>query len=159
MKKPTYKEQFDKLTEAYIAGEVNPLDSCACFIGNLLNGKNEWGAGRAFTDEYECVIKQPQLIADCVAKEAGGLYTPYEIIDMEMLFLQTISDWSPGAARRMFYSARKIVVDDESLVTEEDESALFHAFCVTLDRLKEIHISKGEVIDETPVFKKRVLTH
>lgn len=37
------------------------------------------------------------------------------------------------------------------------ENTLFHAFEVTLEALKQLRISKGEIIDETPVFVKRSL--
>lgn len=38
----TYKEQFDKLTRAYINDEVQPFENCACFVGNLLNKNAMW---------------------------------------------------------------------------------------------------------------------
>jgi hypothetical protein len=37
------------------------------------------------------------------------------------------------------------------------EDALFNAMDVTLDMLKEIHISNGEVIEEEFIFTKRKL--
>src|SRR5258706_548549 len=42
---PTYKEQFDKVTEAYINGTLEPYRSCACFIGNMLGG-SDWDGFR-----------------------------------------------------------------------------------------------------------------
>lgn len=37
METPTFKEQYNKIVNAYLKGELNPWDGCACFVGNLLN--------------------------------------------------------------------------------------------------------------------------
>lgn len=39
------------------------------------------------------------------------------------------------------------------------EDYLFSGMSAALDVLRQIHIERGEVIDETPVFTKRNLTH
>lgn len=38
----TYKQAFDKITEAYIKGEIKPLNSKFCFCGNLCNNDSGW---------------------------------------------------------------------------------------------------------------------
>jgi len=157
-KTPTYKEQFDKLTRAYISGEVDPWDCQACFVGNLLNNVGRWsdcrigdidifmtGKGRigfaSWSNEYRF-----NKGVDTILEESSGLYTPQEIADIEAVFIKTIVD----------NGGRQYAWKDE-IVTPTDEEALFVAFEATLEFLKQIHISKGEVIDETPVFQKRQL--
>lgn len=38
----TYKQAFDKITEAYIKGEIEPLDPNFCFCGTLCNNETHW---------------------------------------------------------------------------------------------------------------------
>ena len=140
IKTPTYKEQFDKLTRAYIEDRVNPMKGCACFIGNLLNERGDWEGGRSASmllsgeqDAVKLLNTNSSLIVKVVMEEANGLYTPLEIVQMEILFVRTFKKG------------------------KETEVALFMAFKKTLDLLKQIHQSKGEVIDETPKFTKREL--
>jgi len=124
----TYKEQFDKLTRAYISGEVIPKECKACFVGNLLNKTREWAVKR-FLDKTKPLYTWSAYNAFDLDPEYN-FYTMMEICLMENNFM------------------RKYI---------GDEDALFIAFESTLELLKQIHISKGEVIDEVPVFKKRQL--
>lgn len=138
---PSYKTQFDKLTKAYINGEVRRLDSCACFVGNLLNGNGQWGYGRKALGAFGRITSDDSmriLAESCILKEASSLYTLQEILDMEALFM--------GVSTGLFENY------------EEQENALFAAFEQTLEMLKQIHIAHGEQIeDEIPVFIKREL--
>jgi uncharacterized protein YbcC (UPF0753/DUF2309 family) len=77
-------------------------------------------------------LKHSQRVADTVF----SFYTNKEIIEMEDMFMDQI----PSHNTMPNY-----------------ENELFIAFEKTLERLKQIHISKGEVIDDAPVFKKRIL--
>jgi len=43
MKTPTFREQYNKIVGAYLRDELKPLNSCACFVGNLLNNTAGWG--------------------------------------------------------------------------------------------------------------------
>lgn len=149
MNTPTYKEQFDKLTEAYIRGEVNHNNDFACFVGNLLNRSRWWSKSRyisvkATTWEVTSVFNPDKLhfIYTAIANEANGLYTPVEIIRLEKKFLET------------FYKEYQCFFSN---MTDKYENAIFVAFEETLELLKQIHISKGEIIDETPKFTKREL--
>lgn len=158
-KNPTYKEQFDKLTIAYIAGKVQRLNSCACFIGNLLNGNGSWrplGTSichdlviMGISDRTARMRAEEELLGGfginsvlrTLSKECKNFYSPVDILELEGIFLT----WSRSDA------------DYNNYANEED--ALFIGFVKTLERLKEIHISKGEIIDEDQplVFKKREL--
>ena len=48
-------------------------------------------------------------------------------------------------------------VDGNRHTNKPSESGLFSGMCAALDVLKQIHIERGEVIDEVPVFKQRQL--
>lgn len=155
--KPTYQQQYNKLTEAYIRNEVNPFANCKCFVGNLLNNNSQWHSCRVFekTDDrgYPDLSRGEENV-DCIyysvgkriiIAESDNLYTVKEIIAIENRFLtvftqnSSLNVWHPCA------------------IKEADEEALFKAFETTLDLLKEIHINKGEIIDDVPIFSKRKL--
>ena len=154
MKQPTYKEQFDKLTEAYIHNKVEPYTACACFVGNLLNRTSNWISGRGMAAgetmedwnikhpraplSQELVEKATYVSQQSITENSGGLYTLREIIDLEKVFLDALEG--------------NCSEDDNSY-----EEYLFKAFELTLAKLKEIHESKGEIVDAPPVFIKRQL--
>lgn len=151
----TYKEQFDKLTRAYINGEVDPWDCKACFVGNLLNNNSRWGnefrdALCGSRDGIGHVSKNSSYIEvlEVLRLENNNYYTPEEIANLEATFLFTINNNSGDLGFvEWWHHAYKI-----------NEDALFIAFEKTLEYLKEIHISKGEIIeDNIPSFKKREL--
>jgi hypothetical protein len=139
----SFKEQFDKLTEAYIRNEVNPYEPCGCFVGNLLNRHQDWVTVR---------LSWASPIADrslpfyedgykCIKKESDGTYTPQEITDLEFLFMMTY-EINGGTSSQT--------------KSEKEEDALFIAFETTLDALKKLHEANGEKVDEF-TFKKRTL--
>lgn len=159
MNTPTFKEQFDKLTEAYIRNEVNPWSPCQCWVGNLLNNQSGWIDGRWMLGKVKSPENIPAWIGiddkaeimrlvhnarSCVKEQSNGLYTLEEIVELEAIFMTGMEAF--GAS---------ITIPKNP--TPEYEEALFKAFEKTLDRLKEIHIAKGENIDESPVFTKRQL--
>lgn len=152
MKTPTFREQYDKIVGAYMRNELRPFDSCACFVGNLLNRNHDWAKGRTFESKdldsptfavlgNPCYDDGIQVFECQLRIEANSLYTPQEIIDLENLFLHTISEWW-----------QEMNCEDE--VVPEDR--LFKAMEVTLKALRELHESKGEVIEDY-VFQKREL--
>ena len=147
---PSFKEQFDKLTEAYIAGKVNPFRTCACFVGNLLNGNATWTNLKDFHLDLQifstCDI--PKRTTDIIERskqdlqiEGKGLYTIEDIIKLEENFML------------FFMNQGMAWLGNE--VDAEMEECLFQAFYSTLEALRKLHVSKGEVVDETPVFVKR----
>lgn len=130
---PTYQQQFNKITEAYIKGEILPFKACFCFIGNLLNKTDQWvDARNSFCDVPNFFINN-SLMEKEIIRHAGGLYKPMEIAQMETLFCRTYQKHG------------------------KTEDALFIAMCAALEVLKQIHIERGEVIDDAPVFTKREL--
>lgn len=150
----TYKQQFDKLTEAYISGKVDPLNSCACFVGNLLNGDYKWGIGRGVFGE----VSNADIIKESIEREAEGFYTPQEIVDLEEKFLRSINTARDNPSAYSNCSKIHLKVIKGMPLDAAEEEALFIGFEKTLDLLKQIHESKGEVVDAPPVFFKRKLT-
>lgn len=177
--KPTYKEQFDKLTRAYIKGEVNPMMSCNCFVGNLLNNTDDWSACRHFNDG-NIVPASPagftmgnfRAAISSIEETSGGLYDQSDIVALERNFIgillskiYTHEDLSCFFTPLPFLggcacTSCKQKKDHRVLLqphVEELEDLLFEAFASTLDLLREIHEEKGEVIEEVPAFTKREL--
>lgn len=150
-----FKVQFDKLTRAYIEDKVDPYMPCACFIGNLLNGKGIWVSIRKYQpfgfSELLPTCYQPYTFANeglkFVTKVSEGTYSPKEIVILENLFLHTLEKNTVG--RYMAFS------ESLTLAHPKYEEALFKAFCVTLDKLKEIHESKGEIVDTFTFIKRQ----
>lgn len=141
MNTPTYKEQFDKITRAYFSCELWPYNPCACFVGNLLNNTSEWIGGRYGSFEngnhfsYNYNYREG---VDSIRKESNNLYSPDEIASLEELFLSSIAK------------------DGDNGISAEN--ALYNGMDCTLDALRKIHESKGEVVDTIP-FKKRQLAN
>lgn len=161
--RPTFKEQFDKLTSAYIAGKVNPMSHCACFIGNLLDNDASWSVYRNYRrgGNSECSILSfhgGYNIEDIVAMENNFLrvltaegriddtiihltFTPSSRYIDECFACHNVATWRAG---------------NQSLI-QVIEDRLFLAFESTLAMLKQIHERDGEVVDAVPVFVKRQL--
>src|SRR5688572_14773360 len=88
MNTPTYKEQFDKITTAYINNELQPWQECACFIGNLLNGDSQWAAYRIYEPQGCSFTVPPAIPVFTLFLESRNVfYTPQEILDLENNFL------------------------------------------------------------------------
>jgi hypothetical protein len=152
----SFKTQYDKLSEAYIHNKVEPYYDCACFIGNLLGGRGSWSIIRRFNhrgkSELVCPSSSSYIYGEqFIIEGSDNTYTCEEILQMENLFLETLETSTVGNIQVTCYNT--------DLVKEHPnyEDALFKAFCVTLDLLKQIHESKGEVVDEF-TFTKRELT-
>ena len=125
---PTYEQQFNKITEAYIKDEIEPYDSEFCFCGTLNPYRNIEGLSMAWNYDLNGVTQQyrhPQP------------YTYKEYKRMEIA---------------LFDNLREVVKGNAGW-----EERLFSGMCEALEVLKQIHIERGEVIDDTPVFKKREL--
>lgn len=154
---PNYQTQFNKITEAYIKDEIKPLDPQFCFCGTLSPDSN-WRNKELFTKhEYD--------------------YSWNEFGEMEQSLFSTFTketEWeAPGFVNCNESCVNKRLLREEILVQiEEDETSwlklaagdtyedkLFNGMVAALDKLKEIHIRHGEVIDEQPIFQKRILSH
>jgi hypothetical protein len=149
----TFKEQYDKLSEAYIHNRVDPYHNCACFIGNLLEGDG-WADIRHYATCGEsglvCPSSDSYIDGEAFIKQhSDNTYSCEEILQMENLFLKTLETNTVGNKER--------ICSDLVIGHPNYEDALFKAFCVTLDLLKKIHESKREIVDQF-TFTKRELT-
>ena len=166
--KPTFQDQYNKIVKAYMKNELNPFKSCACFIGNLLNEKYDWGRVRTITSESQYMteiggrvvfIDVPMAIPiNDISREIDdmlgsnvGFNKGLNCIKENSGGLYTVEDIVK--LEKNFLSFLPLNSMFESIYSEED---LFLAMESTLLMLKEIHQSKGEVIKDY-TFKKRHL--
>lgn len=140
MNKPTFKEQSEKIIQAYLKCEIEPMNPCGCFVGNLLNNTREWRKGIGFvygTTSADVTLKLEAMRS--ISKESKNLYSLQEIADIEENFMTIVT----GYGNHLGY--------------DYSEEALFEAMVSTLEMLKQIHISKGEQIEEEITLQKREL--
>lgn len=119
----TFKQAFDKITEAYIKGEIKVGYSEFCFCGTLTGGNYNWA-----------------LRSKCV--NMAYTYEEFGRMERALFSVDPESGWEDNGA-----------VADKKV--GEDEDLLFAGMTAALEVLKQIHIERGEVIDESPVFSKR----
>jgi len=149
--KISFLTQYNKIVNAYMQNKLNPLNCTACFVGNLLNNNMEWMFSRALKfgngqEEGPWKEEQKQRAVACIMQEGGGMYTMSEIVKIENLFLRTMDEGTGDVASKKFWKDSKGY-----------EERLFKAMEVTLEHLKKLHESKGEVIEDNPIFSKREL--
>lgn len=140
MKTPTFQEQYNKIVDAYYKNELKPYIGCACFVGNLLNNKDKWGMARDFVNEdtdtdliifRETTNPYRFIGIQCIKEESNDLYSIEDICQLEQNFLRKYSDSDP-------------------------ENSLFNAMETTLELLKQIHESKGEIIKKYNFIKREL---
>jgi hypothetical protein len=127
-----YSEAYDKIIQAYFKDEIKPANATFCFCGTL-------SGGSGWKQEFEEIVEP---------------YTYNEYGKMEKALFSAwpnIIQISPGHVP----SALHVINRSRRLPDFEDK--LFEGMCAALEVLKQIHISRGEVIDETPSFTKRQL--
>lgn len=137
MNKLTYRQAYDKIIEAYFNDEIKPYHGQFCFCGTLAHTPGS----SAYDHNY---WRQDD-------------YSHRELDKMEAALLITIMDLTLGGGDKYF-----TCMDDErtTVINHPNyEYALFEGMSAALDVLKQIHIERGEVIDELPVFAKRELAN
>lgn len=141
MKTPTFIEQYDKIVTAYLKNELDPFLCKACFVGNLLNNMEEWLECRVLDQ-----MTKPRRTFDfyfdmgkrCIDNQSNGLYTPNEIIELERNFLTVLLTNLPvnnGYCKNYW----------NKVYNQEDR--LYAAMESTLIMLREVHESKGEIVE------------
>lgn len=154
----TYKQAFDKITEAYIKGEIKPYSKSYCVCGNLSGGR-EWSRimsyrefdNDVFVREYsgDKFIERPMM-----ELRAKHFYSGYEYYAIEDALLTTIKNIAfPDSESK--YSTVDLFHEPED--NPKYEEALFKGMCAALEVLKQIHISRGETIDETAFIKRELV--
>lgn len=160
----TYKEQYNKLTEAYINLKVNPFTGCNCFVGNLL-GNGQW----EFARWYSSIIDKRIPLNKCIREEKLsdvkpgilGQYSVLDILELERTFLTKFIDYIHAERfcvdlRQYFREIGGTIEEWENYETKQEEG-LFLAFEAALSVLRKIHIKNGETLDNEPTFVKREL--
>lgn len=129
----TYKQAYDKIIDAYFKDEIEPYNREFCFCGTL-------GAIN---------------LNDFLIHWDTRLYSNVDYYNMEYALLSTIRDLTVGKNESIYINC------DRDMVTKHPnyEQVLFEGMSAALDVLKQIHINRGEIIDEPiETFKKRELT-
>lgn len=115
---PSYSKQFNKITEAYIKGEIKPNSSIFCFCGNLCDNKGNWAGLSLYShNDYKGYVGN-----DFVRMETALFEKLYTILNRG-----SIPIWN----------------DLYKEGTPEYEDALFEGMCDALEVLKQIHIERG----------------
>lgn len=127
---PTYTEQFNKITEAYIKGEIEPNNTKFCFCGTLEGRRGDWYYKAHFGGNGTTVYSVGELV-----RMEAALFKQ---------FPETVWDCVP------FFSCSYTRIPDY-------EDKLFNGMVAALEVLKQIHIERGEIIDDAPQFQKRKL--
>jgi len=130
---PTYKEQRDKIIEAYFKDEIKPFDAKFCFCGTLNNNNSAWVRRRfhySLDEFYEMEKALYSGLKSVGLKIIGRLSNRESIND--------IQNWQNCDIHPNY------------------ENALFGGMSAALDVLKEIHRNRGENVDEetTPFIKR-----
>lgn len=129
-----YSEAYDKIIQAYFKDEIKPGSNRFCFCGTLSPNENwRWNSSRKGKIAYP--------------------YSINEYLEMETALFTGMS------------FILKVIVDGYMSPSEfgllEDhpkyEDALFQGMVNALEALKQIHIERGEIIDEASTFTKRLI--
>lgn len=139
----TYKQAFDKITEAYIKGDVKPFDCKFCFCGTLAPD-SKWCIGYADRSKY------PYTLEEYGRMEKALLSTFPGIEHVETGYLR-------NSLRLNILNMEK---DYKKIFPMEYEEFLFKGMCKALDVLKSIHKERGEDVDgiETEFTKRQLVT-
>lgn len=135
----TYKEQYDKIVEAYFKGEIKPYNAHFCFCGTLCDNTNKW-FGLCELDHHDF---------------AG--YKGDDFVKMERALLRTISN-------HLKLNDFDMWGDEEGALCSPDEhpqyeTALFNGMTAALEVLRQIHAERGDVTAiETPLVKRKLQT-
>lgn len=132
MNNPRFIDQYNKIVGAYLRDELRPMDSCACFVGNLMNGRSTW--------RYLQLNRTNAYGLICLEMEANNFYTAEEVCQLEEIFMHM------GEEDSVAYRIHP----------PDYEDRLYRAMERALLYLRQLHESKGEVI-EGYKFRKREL--
>jgi hypothetical protein len=136
---PSYREQFNKITEAYIRGEIKPYNAEFCFCGTIA-GSCKWQLCSNGYNGYS-------LVNYCRMEDA-----------LLIVIKNRMIEFFPGMTKYADCTGDADMLRYEIESHPQYEEALFNGMCAALEVLKQIHIERGEVIDEDiPVFTKREL--
>lgn len=137
----TYKEQYDKIVEAYFKGEIEPYNPMFCFCGNLCDNTDKW---------FSWFLPSKH--------NSSHGYAGVEFVKMEAALLDTIKN-------ELSLSDFNEWFDEEGNNFEpyqhpNYETALFNGMVAALEVLRQIHAERGDVTAiETPLVKRKLQTN
>lgn len=142
-KKPTFQEQYNKITSAYYKNELDPFEECACFVGNLLNRCGGWSFIRDFSSASLSInLGQTEYGQHMIFQHSEGLYSKQDILQLENNFIE-----------KCFPDKTRNFLSNKEEATEEN---LFSAMESTLEMLRKIHEGKGEIIQDCEFHKREL---
>lgn len=143
-------ESYNKIVNAYLKDELEPLNACACFVGNLLNNSLHWGT-TCSSENYQYLGTfndvKPQRRSyhiDVIRKESNNFYTSDDITRLEYNFLHAYGKASGFSWIKRYKDTRY-------------EEELYRAMESTLLLLKQIHEEKGEIVEDYTFTKRELL--
>lgn len=150
----TFKEQFDKITVAYIKGEIKPYRNSFCFCGTLdPTASKSWSTLKAMV---LCRMSRPHWSHGTSDEDLLiHVYTGREYIQMESALL---FPFAPLVLNARLISGYNCTLQEILEKMPEYEDTLFEGMCAAIEVMREIHIKRGEIIDEAPAFKRRDLS-
>lgn len=125
MNKLTYRQAEDLILQAYFAGKIRIMNANFCFCGTLSPDSGWWRSENSFHT-------YPYTLPEYAAMELA-LFSP---------FYEHATVQSVGRIISPFVSDACI-----AKIGNYDEK-LFAGMCAALDVLKQIHINRGEIIDQ-----------
>lgn len=132
----TYRQAYDKIIEAYFKDEIEPMDGKFCFCGTLCGNTEHWMSSIVNSD-YS--VKELINMEDALLTPFSPKYVLKEYLEEHEV--ETPGCWAGG------------IEEDDS----DYEEILFSGMSAALDVLRQIHIDRGEVIDEPIAFTQRKL--
>lgn len=162
---PTFNEQYQKIVSAYYKNKLQPYRGCACFVGNLLNNNKDWENIRDFNNGVLISlyigeltdIKGDRYITTTgynaiktIKNESNNLYNPEDILKLENNFIDIITK---SNEKNRYNKRTELGINEDYNYTEE---SLYKAMESTLLLLRQIHESKGEVIQDYNFTKRKL---
>ena len=140
MKRLTYQQAFNLITEAYIKDEIRPYKQEFCFCGTLNNNDGQyWSSAKKKHDGHYYYGFEFQRMEEALLRGIKKIVLP-EDNSNDILFIGS------GSKR------------DDIQESEKYEDALFQGMSDALDVLKQIHRERGEDVEEVQTkFTKRQL--
>lgn len=138
MENPRFIDQYNKIVKAYLRCELSSTKAGACFVGTLMNNCSEW---RFFRYGLINPHNHEQAV-ECLTYQANGFYSPEELMGLEDTFMGWKSPLNESDPP----------LSDMQAPNYEDR--LFRAMERALLHLRQIHESKGEIIEDYGVKRR-----
>lgn len=140
MKTPTYEQQWQKITEAYLKDKIRPYDHNFCFCGTLCNG----GAWARYLFERQ-------------VHNSYSIYEAADFIRMETALLRVLHN--DIETPRLLYDMWMGQDGNYHPTIEHPkyEQAVYDGMVAALEVLRQIHEAKGDPTAKSITLTKRQL--